>query len=183
MKKIFLALLLITNLSFGAKFKDIQKWYPITAFPTLKNKLQEGDIIIYKPIKENFTQSFGHVAIIGYDKKLIDFPNPKIGFREIPFDIIASGQFRELAVLRYKYMTSEFKEKLLKELYSTTNKKYFILSFPEISKNTTYCSLFIYSVYENIDKTQQEIFPLNYGFVLPKDFLDAGQNFYIVNFE
>ncbi len=182
MKKLFLSVILITNITLAASFSNIKNWYPITIFPEIKTQLKVGDIILFKPLKDNILQSFGHAALIGEDHKIVDFPSFKTGFREMPFDILATGQFRELAVLRYKHMTNEFKEKLLNEMYSRIYKKYFILSFPKISKNTTYCSLFVYNVYEDVDKTKQEIFPPNSGFILPADFIDAGQNFNVLNF-
>ncbi|WP_156285814.1 YiiX/YebB-like N1pC/P60 family cysteine hydrolase [Oceanivirga salmonicida] len=183
MKKIFIILLFITNFTFAAGFRDVQKWYPITMLPEVKNKLQEGDIIIFKPLNSSLTGRFGHIALIGEDKKIIDFPNPSVGFREIPVDILALGEYRDILVLRYRNSTKKFRKQLMKEAYSYLKKSYSILSFQNIEQNSTYCSLFIHDIYEKINDKDKTVFPASTLFVFPEEFINAGENFYILDLD
>ncbi|WP_067140355.1 YiiX/YebB-like N1pC/P60 family cysteine hydrolase [Oceanivirga salmonicida] len=183
MKKILICLLFITNLTFAAGFNDIQMWYPITMLPEIKDKLQEGDIIIFKPLTTKFTSRFGHIAIVGKDKKIVDFPDGHVGFREMPIEIVTTQEYRDVIVIRYKNSTKEFREKLMEKVYSYIDKNYFILSFHNLSKNTTYCSLFIRDVYELANDTDKTIFPESNILVLPEEFINAGENFYILELE
>lgn len=185
MRKIFIFLIVIvTNISFSINFKDINSnyWYPLKVLESNLYKLEEGDIVIFKPLSD-FKSSFGHIAIIGEDKKLIDFPNPSVGFRETPLKILTLFENREVLVLRYKYMTEEFKKKILKNIYSKLKDRYNLIVPRTLGSHFTYCSLFIYNIYEEVNEEKSStIFPMQTEFIWPVDFLNAGKNFYIVKF-
>lgn len=179
MKKIILFLIIFTSLSFSKVDLEKYDWIGTEELSLLKDKLEYGDLLIFKPL-DTFIQSFGHIAMIGDDKKIVDFPNMKNGLREIPIELLK--QPREVIVIRYKYMTESFKENLKKEIDKYNNTMYSFFSPPNYSYFGVYCSSFIYNIFENSNEGETTIFPFNQNAIFPLDFLQSGYNFEILEF-
>lgn len=182
MKKIIITFFIfISSFSLAKNFDIIDTWYDTKDLPKIEKYLETGDIILYYPLKNNIRQAFGHILMVGKDKKIVDFPNFRLGFRESSYKNL-SYDGRTFTVLRYKYMTDEIKEKIIDEIY---NKQmyysYFILTPTNSNFSSTYCSLFVYNVFKNA--VGHSVVYSNSDIIFPVYFLYSGQNFVSLNFD
>lgn len=171
MKKILLFIFLSFNI-FAMKPEEI-KWYDIDSIYSIKDKLEVGDIIVLNKLPEPITSSWGHIAIINKDKKFVEFPNIDKGYREIPLYLLETLP-RKFTVLRYKDMNEELQAKIEIEMDKWVNKQYSFLAIPvSLQQSYTYCSLFVYHLFQNVIGNDFQITKHNDIIIFPYDFFDS----------
>ncbi|VWL85633.1 C40 family peptidase [Oceanivirga miroungae] len=182
MKKLII-MLFFPIISFSLKFKDVNEKFYTNTYEIYLNqdKLEVGDILLFKPEYDKIQSIFGHIAIIVENNKMLDMPNTSIRFREMPLKLMTYIENRDIIVLRYKHKDSNFEKEFLKNIYENINYKYSLILPRTDNMHISYCSKLVYDLYEKINKTDTTIFPHNTEFLLPEDFLNAGKNFYVVD--
>lgn len=170
-------------ISFSLRFKDVNENFYTNTYEIYLNmdKLEVGDILLFKPKYDKIQSMFGHIAIIGQDKKMVDMPNPRVRFREMPLKLMTYIENRDIIVLRYKYKDSNFEKEFLNYLYESIDYRYNLLIPRTEDMYISYCSKLVYDLYEKINKTDTTIFPNDTEFIWPEDFLNSGKNFYVVD--
>lgn len=158
MKKILFLFLLI----FTSSQKEYFIWEP--AENLLYKDLKMGDVIIRKKGK-NPIEWFGHVAIVGDNNKVIEFPNYKSGYNRVSLHIWIEDS-RDIILLRSKEKID--KNIILKEINRHNNKKYGILHKKKSNKRF-YCSQFVWYIYYTI--FDKDFTDKNHFIILPYDFL------------
>ena len=147
-------------------------WRKVTEETFITN-LQPGDIVI-KEKEVNPIGMFGHVAIMINERTLFDYP--KFGYKSYYIDInfwLENG--RDILVLRYKDMTDEFRERLIKNMKKYFGKSYSISSNRE-NTDAFYCSQYIWYVYYITAKEMGFELDLDSNggnFVFPYDFINS----------
>lgn len=167
MKKLIFILLLSTSLNvLSANINDI-KWYSFVDVVQNYNKLKPYDIIILEK-GNTFYSQWGHCFILNNDLKLLEFKgyseyyvdNPLYSFIELD---------RKVAVLRYAELTDELREKMEESISDYYNKNYSVFVNNNSNSYYTYCSKFIYNLYNNLGiKLTKDKWP-----IYPYDFLDS----------
>lgn len=174
MKKIYILFLFISFFTFARELN----WKNTADIEKLNNIAKVGDLIIYKPRKNNVTQLWGHVMFVTENNKIVDFPNMQFGLREFPFSFLTADN-REFILLRYKGINDEIRKKLLDKIYTKyLYFSYFILTPPNMTIGTTYCSHFIYNLYRDV---VGDVIENNSNLIYPLDFLNS-KYFKIVDF-
>lgn len=182
MKKLILICILhLGFISFALKFNDTKYWYDMKYLPKIVKYLNPGDVVILTPASGLIKT--GHGLLVNKEKKLIDFPDINIGFREsIPNAL--THEKRQFAVLRYKYMTTQMSDKMLEYAYNNyLNNQYMITFETEIKQDYTYCTLFIYNVFNKFIDDPDKKIPLFSHIIFPVDFIGFGETFNILNFD
>lgn len=135
--------------------------------------LQVGDILI-KEKGKNFLSWWGHSSLVISENTIGDFP--KYGEKYYETDIQSwTEDKRKIAVLRYREINDEFKDKLLKNIYKYRDTSYSIILAKD-NEQGVYCSKFIWLIYK---KTCEELgieidIDGNKGWlVFPYDFFDS----------
>ncbi len=158
MKKIIFIILLLLPSTTSNYFK----WEPTTSL--FKKNLKIGDIIIRKKGSKPI-EWFGHVAILGDNNNIIEFPNYKSGYNYVSLDSWVENS-RDIILLRYNSDIEN--KKILKEIYKHQEKKYGVLHKKESSEKF-YCSQFIWYIY--FESLNVDLLNRNYNVILPYDFL------------
>lgn len=181
MKKVLLLIILNLGLtSFALKFDDTKYWYDMKYLPKIIEYLNPGDVIILTPAKGIIKT--GHALLVNKEKKLIDFPNLNIGFRETLPEVLAEED-RQFGVFRYKYMTDEMSNKMFDYAYDNYLNNQYMITFTTGKQDYTYCTLFIYDVFNKHIKDPAKKVPLFEHLILPVDFVGFGDIFDILDFD
>ncbi|WP_068268014.1 hypothetical protein [Caviibacter abscessus] len=181
MKKFLLLIILNLGLiSFALKFNDTKYWYDLKYLPELTEYLNPGDVIILTP-SPGIVKT-GHALMVNKEKKFIDFPDLYIGYRETIPEALVDPQ-RKFAVFRYKYMTEEMSNKMFDYIYKNYLNNQYMLTFKTGKHDYTYCTLFVYDVFNHHITDPAKKIPLFEHFILPVDFIGFGDIFDILNFD
>ncbi|WP_338947874.1 YiiX/YebB-like N1pC/P60 family cysteine hydrolase [Fusobacterium varium] len=114
-------------------------------------ELEIGDILV-KEKGKNFLSWWGHSSIVVSENMIGDFP--KLGEKYYETDIQSwTKDKRKVAILRYKNINDDFKNKLMKNLEKYKNSPYSIILSKE-NEEEFYCSKFIWLIYK---KTFEEL--------------------------
>lgn len=178
--KLFKNFLLIIVIFLFSNCSNIDKninWNHSKKIMKNSNKLKIGDILIKKK-KYTPTSYFGHSAIVVSDNLIGEYPKFNLGYCETGIlDWLYND--KELVVLRYKYFDEKFKKEFLKTINDYKGKNY-SLSFNKYSKDSFYCSKYVWLIYVeiaeklnyqlNLKKYKNQLYIYPYDFLLANDF-------------
>lgn len=181
MKKILLFLLFITTfITYSVDWNDTPYWYDMQYLPRVEEYLKPGDVILLSPA--NFLKT-GHMMLVNKEKKLMDFPGMEVGFRETLAEAL-TWQDRSFLVLRHKDMNEKLIDEILNYIDENfLNSKYMIIFDTENTYDKTYCSLFIYNVFNKFITDPDKKLPKRGIIVHPRHFISYGHAFNVINFD
>ena len=181
MKKIFLFFLFITTfITYSIDWNDTPYWYDIQDLIKIEKYLKAGDVILLSPA--NFLRT-GHTMLVNKEKKLMDFPGMEVGFRETLIENLI-WQDRYFLVLRHKYMNDKIINDMLDYIDNNfLNSKYMIVFDTEHTYDKTYCSLFIYDVFNKFTSDPEKKLPKKGIIIYPIHFISYTHVFNILNFD
>lgn len=178
-KKIQLNLFFLISLFFLTSCSNIpnSSWTKINKRELFLD-LKPGDILI-KEKEFTIYGVFGHAALMKNNRYLIDYPMIGETSYEVPITYWLERN-RDIIILRYKYMTEKFLNRLLINIDKYQGYPY-SLTFNKKKSNGFYCSQYIWFVYYITAKELGFHLDLdsNDGFlILPYDFYNSK---YLIN--
>lgn len=175
MRRILLILIMLISLTSFSK--DFENNYLYTFEDIYKkiDQLKPYDILVLEK-GNNPISSFGHVFLVSEDKKLIEFKNYSTYFSETPIHFFFNIKDRRLAIYRYKNINDELINTISSLIPKYYNKKYNVFTSSDDYDISTYCSKFIYNIYdkagqiigEDIKLLNNDSWP-----ILPYSFMDS----------
>lgn len=143
-----------------------------------KNLIKPGDIIVINSENGTSVSSFGHIAFVNKDHKVVDFKRLFKGYFEAPYYSFAPWN-RKFKILRLKEEVTEELLNAMDEVTVTYYDKMYEINNSYLSDMSeyTYCSEFVYCVYKKALNKIGRDFSIN-GYnedriIYPLDFLNS----------
>lgn len=171
MKKIFLIIVLIFSMNVFAFDENKFTWHTFQELEMYKDKLEPFDLVVLN-VGSEISQTFGHIFIVNEEKKLVEIKGAIEVFADSPIYTFFHINNRNVSVLRYKYIDEELRKAISSEIPNHYNKFYSILTGTDSEDINSYCSKFVYNLYEEAGKKlgrEIKLFPDKWP-IMPFDF-------------